>query len=317
MWRSKSGGRPGRRGPCASASRRAIHCWVCWRAPSRSVWAWLGLRAEGQAGRLAHVVLDVKEVRALVGPQAVAGVGQEPFGLVAGDLHDRDRQALQGRGQLGGPGRRVTSLAVDLQEDEVADGLDAHQADLGMEGLVLTDGDRFGRHLGRQVAALAGAVVEDRLLELARDGLLGAEGTGDEPVQAGPPKELANQAEAARPLLGEGQMAGTDQPMQERQARRALEERDQGRIGIESPVSASASAGVSNGAHPSAGQRRAGWSGWSRTGGPTRPLDDGTTLERLGAGLECRGLIKTHGSLPVRVVVPYQHEQASRARLSQ
>jgi len=51
----------------------------------------VGLRAESQAGRLADVVLDVKEVRALMGPQAVAGVGQEPFGLVAGDLHDRDR----------------------------------------------------------------------------------------------------------------------------------------------------------------------------------------------------------------------------------
>jgi len=85
-----------------------------------------------------------------------------------------------------------------------------------MEGLVLTGGDRFGHHLGRQEAALAGTVVEDRLLELARDGLLGAEGTGDEMVQAGPPKELANQAEAACPLLGEGQMTGTDQPMQER-----------------------------------------------------------------------------------------------------
>jgi hypothetical protein len=63
---------------------------------------------------------------------------------------------------------------------------------------------------------LAGTVVEDRLLELARDGLLGAEGTGDEMVQASPPKELANQAEAACPLLGEGQMTGTDQPMPER-----------------------------------------------------------------------------------------------------
>jgi hypothetical protein len=51
----------------------------------------VGRRAEGQAGRLTHVVLDVKEVRALVGPQTVAGVGQEPFGLVAGDLHDRNR----------------------------------------------------------------------------------------------------------------------------------------------------------------------------------------------------------------------------------
>ena len=101
-----------------------------------------------------------------------------------------------------------------------------------MEGLVLTDGDRLGHHLGRQEAALAGTVVEDRLLELG-DGLLGAKGTGDEMVQASPPKELANQAEAACPLLGEGQMTGTDQPMQERQARRALEERDQGRIGIE------------------------------------------------------------------------------------
>src|SRR4051812_31715578 len=79
------------------------------------------LRTEGKAGRLAEVVLDVKEVRAVVDPQAVAGVGQEPFGFVAGDLYDLDRQAFQGRGQLGGPGRRVAPLAVDLQEDEVAD----------------------------------------------------------------------------------------------------------------------------------------------------------------------------------------------------
>ena len=80
-------------------------------------------------------------------------------------------------------------------------------------------------------------------------------------VQAGPPKELANQAEAAGPLLGEGQMAGTDQPMQERQARRALEERDQGRIGIEGPVSASASAGVSNGGTPTC-WAKARWLEW-------------------------------------------------------
>jgi hypothetical protein len=51
----------------------------------------VGRRAAGRAGRLAHVVRDVEEVRALAGPQAVAGVGREPFGLVAGDLHDRDR----------------------------------------------------------------------------------------------------------------------------------------------------------------------------------------------------------------------------------
>jgi hypothetical protein len=50
-----------------------------------------GLRAEGKAGRLAHVVLGVKRVRALVGPQAIAGVGQGPVGLVAGDRHDLDR----------------------------------------------------------------------------------------------------------------------------------------------------------------------------------------------------------------------------------
>jgi hypothetical protein len=55
----------------------------------------------------------------------------------------------------------------------------------------------------------------------------------DEPVEAGPLKELAHQADSARPLLGEGQMARPHQPVQEGQARRALEERDQSRIGIE------------------------------------------------------------------------------------
>jgi hypothetical protein len=39
---------------------------------------------------------------------------------------------------------------------------------------------------------LVGAVVEEGVLELAREGLLGAEGTGDEPVKAGPLKEGAH-----------------------------------------------------------------------------------------------------------------------------
>src|SRR3954447_6695660 len=136
-------------------------------------------------------------------------------------------------------------------------------------------------------------------------------------VQAGPPKELANQAEAACPLLGEGQMTGTDQPMQERQARRALEERDQGPIGIEGlfplqPVlecrtgdthllGKGALAGV-------AGLELEDQLGHLTTRPPWRGLVN---------GLECRGTITMHGSLPMRVMVPYQHEQASRARLSQ
>ena len=66
-----------------------------------------------------------------------------------------------------------------------------------------------------------------------RDGLLRTEGTGDEPVEAGTLKELAHEAESARPLLREGQMASTHQPVQKRQARRALEERDQSGIGIQ------------------------------------------------------------------------------------
>jgi hypothetical protein len=55
---------------------------------------------------------------------------------------------------------------------------------------------------------LACAVVVEGRLELGCDGPLGAEGTGDATVQAGPPEQRANQAEAARPLRREGPRAG-------------------------------------------------------------------------------------------------------------
>src|SRR5512135_3891211 len=138
-------------------------------------------------------------------------------------------------------------------------------------------------------------------------------------VQASPPKELANQAEAACPLLGEGQMTGTDQPMQERQARRALEERDQGRIGIEGRFPLQPVLECRTGdTHLLGKGALAGGAGLELEDQlghlTTRPPWRGLVTVN---GRECRGIIQMHGSLPMRVMVPYQHEQATRARLSQ
>src|SRR3954470_11864771 len=112
-------------------------------------------------------------------------------------------------------------------------------------------------------------------------------------------------------------MTGADQPMQERQARRALEERDQGRIGIEGLFPLQPVLECRTGDTRLLGKGALAGVAGRELEGPLRHFTSRPPWRGLVNGLECRGRITRHGSLPMRVMVPYQHEQASRARRSQ
>lgn len=120
---------------------------------------------QGQAGGLVQVGLHVHQVGAVLGRQALLGVGLQPLGQVAGDLDDRDGQALQGGSDGAGPGVRVPLGPVGFQHEEVGDRLEGHQAGLfAVEVLVLAQGNVLGRHAWGQLVPLLLVVVGQQTL---------------------------------------------------------------------------------------------------------------------------------------------------------
>ena len=104
----------------------------------------LDLAGQVQSGALGDLLLAMEEIRDMLGAAVFLEVAAQRLGLVAGALHNRDRQPRQRRLQGLRPGRRGAVRRLLLQQNAVRDWLDGHQADCGVEGFVLAD-----RHLAR------------------------------------------------------------------------------------------------------------------------------------------------------------------------
>ncbi len=113
------------------------------------------LTLQRQGGGPAQVLLAVEQVRRVLRLQAVAGAGDQSLGLVAGHLHDFDRQAMQRLLEGGRPGHAIALGVVGLQDEEVAGRFDGYQTSLlTVEVLIRTNGDLLGRHGGPQALLL-------------------------------------------------------------------------------------------------------------------------------------------------------------------
>jgi hypothetical protein len=152
----------------------------------------------------------MKQVRRVLGAQMRLGAVDDCFGLVADDLAHDHRPQGERRAQTLIPGVRIPLRLVAFQEDEIRHRLDPHQADFGVKRLVCGDADFPRQHVRRQPLIFLLAKGDQQRLHLARNGLLGAVGRGDEFVQAAQFQELTQTANSAVVGLHEDQM-GSDQ----------------------------------------------------------------------------------------------------------
>ena len=191
------------------------------------------LSGQGAGGAPAQLILDVEQVGPVRHAQAFTGVRRQRLGLVADSLDDGHRESRQSLGQGRRPGGRVAALGVLLHQQEVGGGLDGHQADLRVKRLVLADGDRLRRHGGGQALALLLAEVHEGLLEGGGHFLLRAVGGGHHAVEVAEAQEVTDEADAAGPLLGEDEVGGSDETVDEGQPLRGFEEGSENGIGVE------------------------------------------------------------------------------------
>jgi len=121
------------------------------------------LARQSQTGGVNKVLLDVEQVGRMVGTQMSFGVGDQGFGLVAGDLDDGHRPARQPFVQAAVPGLGVALRSILFQQKEIRDGLDGHQADLRMKGFVLAEANFAVGHLhGQTLVFLAAELGQER-----------------------------------------------------------------------------------------------------------------------------------------------------------
>jgi hypothetical protein len=178
-----------------------------------------------------QVALQVKQIGVVGRLELLLGATDQAGGLVAGEQHTADGKPLQATGDGHGPGSAVAALGVGLDQDEVGDGFDGHQADVGaMEVLVQAQGNVPGRPASRQVLTLLLGKLSEVVLQLTIKGMQGAVGGADEVVQFDQFEEVADLTEAAGVFVVQDQQQGEDQAAQEGQPGRAAEEADEGRI---------------------------------------------------------------------------------------
>ena len=124
-----------------------------------------------------------------------------------------------------GIGIGIAALVVGLQEQEVGDRFDSHQAGLvTVEVLIQAGDDALGSHARSEALLFALAIGEDLLAQGFGQSVLGAVGRGDEGVEASLDEEAAEVADAAGAGLVEGGMGGQDEAAQEAFAGHAVQE---------------------------------------------------------------------------------------------
>jgi len=97
----------------------------------------------------------------MMGSQAELSMPDQGCGLVAGDLHNGDRQTCQPLVHTALPGVSVTSISVLFQQNEVAHRLDADQTTLWVKGFVLGEADLTRLHLVAQPLIFFLAELDD------------------------------------------------------------------------------------------------------------------------------------------------------------
>ena len=160
-------------------------------------------------------------------------MGFDALGLVTADLVDLNGQAFQPLSDDSIPGSGIAVRLVALDDDEVTDGLDGHQAgEAEQVGLVLAQADLAGGHTGGQFCALLLLVLENETLHRAGQAVLGTEGTGQERGQATVLKEGQQRTDANTARLLEVQVSGQDLAAEVIQASGGLVEMAQGIRGV-------------------------------------------------------------------------------------
>src|SRR2546422_2102645 len=82
----------------------------------------------GSGDGLAEFMLHMEEVRRVMRPKVVFNIGQKPWSLITGRLNDRAVETRKGRRHERVPGVVITRRCQLFQENGVAHGFYAHQA---------------------------------------------------------------------------------------------------------------------------------------------------------------------------------------------
>jgi len=148
----------------------------------------------------------------------------EARGFITGGLNHVTVQPCQGGCHERIPDVLITALSELFQENEVAHGLDGHQAQSTRAGFILGHGDGFARHVLGQVCGFGLVVVNDGLFNLKVDLLLSPIGGGDKAVQSREVEQETDQTNATSTHFDTDQVQGSNEPMEEGQARATLKE---------------------------------------------------------------------------------------------
>ena len=131
----------------------------------------------------------MEDIRRVMRPQVMFNVRQQSRGLIACRLDHLTVEPHQGLRHQLLPGVLIACLGRLLQENVVAHGVYAHQAQTACKGFILRHRDVFGWHLVRQACAFLAAVRHDGLFHTTVDLLLHAVGSADKPIKARDPQE--------------------------------------------------------------------------------------------------------------------------------
>jgi hypothetical protein len=180
-----------------------------------------------------ELLLKMEQVRRMVGLQVRAGVLEQPRALVTGRLHDLDGKIAHGGGQLLAPRLAVAPVSILFQQDEARGCFHGHQARLGVEGLILEDGDLFGLHLLAQPLGLLIAEVAQLMFQLGDGLLLKAVGAGHEAVEPAELQKGADRPDATGVHLSDDGLNGQNDATKQVHALGAFEELDRGRRSVD------------------------------------------------------------------------------------
>jgi hypothetical protein len=174
------------------------------------------------ANGLAEFMLNVESVGRVMRPELVFDIGPNPRRLITGGWNHFTVELGQSRCHQGLPGCLITGLSELCQDHEGTHRIAGHQAKAAGEGCVLGHGDNLARHGLGQAWGFRVLVVDDGLVDLNVDWLLSPIGSGTKAVQAGEVEQKTDPPNAASTDLDTDPMQGSNEPMQEGQARTAL-----------------------------------------------------------------------------------------------
>ena len=163
-------------------------------------------RRQRTGTRPRQLLLNVKHVRRMMGLKTVSGMSLQSGRLIADRLDDRHRQSVECRLQARIPGRRVSLIAIALQQDEPRNRFDGHQTDLGMKRLILANRDLPLGHLRSQLLLLGAGILVDQFGDAGGIRLLTAERTGDDTIQLSEFQEATEMPQAAMAVVLKDQM---------------------------------------------------------------------------------------------------------------